>query len=85
MVTYGSYDGAGRSRTITDPAGKDTTYTYDAPGRVLTVNLPKSTPAFPNEFFNVASAGRPELITGFPRCRGRTAPPPTWAPARHSR
>jgi RHS repeat-associated protein len=40
ITTYSNYDGAGRPRTITDPAGKNTTYTYDALGRVLTVTLP---------------------------------------------
>lgn len=40
VTTYGNYDQAGRARTITDPRGHATTYTFDALGRVLTVTLP---------------------------------------------
>ena len=64
VTTYGSYDGAGRPRTITDPAGKDTTYTYDGLGRVLTVTLPKPTPAFPASFTTAYSYDNFDSLTG---------------------
>ena len=64
VTTYGNYDGAGRPRTITDPAGKNTTYTYDGLGRVLTVTLPKPTPAFPANFTTTYSYDNFDVATG---------------------
>jgi RHS repeat-associated protein len=49
-VTTYLYDSAGRVTSVSDPLGHITTYTYDAVDRVLTVTLPKPSPASPLTF-----------------------------------
>jgi len=39
-TTYSDHDALGNPRTVTDPNGNSTTYTYDATGRVQTVKAP---------------------------------------------
>ncbi len=44
-TSYSNHDALGNPRTITDPNGNATTYTYDTIGRVLTVKAPGDTAA----------------------------------------
>jgi RHS repeat-associated protein len=64
VTTYSNYDGVGRPRTVTDPAGKNTTYTYDALGRVLTVTLPPPSPGFPTAFTTTYSYDNYDALSG---------------------
>jgi len=51
-TTYSNHDPLGNPRTVTDPNGNSTIYTYDVNGRVLTVTAPGDTN--PTQYFYVA-------------------------------
>jgi len=51
-TTYSNHDALGNPRTVTDPNGNSTTYTFDETGRVLTVTAPGDTS--PTQYVYVA-------------------------------
>ena len=61
---YADYDGSGRFRSLIDPLGHTTTYTYDALGRVLTVTLPKSSVGSPLTFTTSYSYDTYDAVSG---------------------
>ncbi len=72
--TYGSGIDSGRIRTMTDPAGNITRYTYDTNGNLSTVTYPDDTPAdltnnpqktyIYGELTNTANVNQPNALTG---------------------
>jgi RHS repeat-associated protein len=48
-TTYSNHDGLGNPRTVADPNGQMTTYTYDTVGRILTAKAPGD--SNPTQFF----------------------------------
>lgn len=64
VTQYSNYDGSGRPRSLTDPLGRATTYTYDAVGRVLTVTLPKPSVGSPLDFTTSYSYDSYDAVSG---------------------